>query len=455
MKDRLFEALKKSTAEYAEIRYEHEDANQVAYRGEELENVSSSKRAGGIVRACTRGGWATATFDRLDDLDYQVAEACRCAELVGRERTQLAEVEQVADAELPAEMQRDPRGVALDEKLRLIAGYNDVILKADDAIESSFVNYFDKFRAVHFASSRGAYFAEERPQVGLMFVAVARDGSLVQRAHDGFSSAVSYDVVQDRERDAEAVARRAADLLKAPPCEGGQYTVVLDPELGGVFAHEAFGHLSEADFLHENPKMRELMHLGRPMGVKELTIVDDGSLGSTIGTHAYDDEGTPTGKTRLVTEGVLTAHLHSLETAAKMGEKPTGNARAIGRGYPPIVRMTNTYVEGGELTFDELIADIDDGIYARSMFGGQTMMEMFTFSAAYGHRIRKGQVGELIRDVVLTGNVFETLHAMDGFGNDFRIVEKSGGCGKGGQMPLPVTFGSPHLRIRNVVVGGR
>jgi TldD protein len=83
------------------------------------------------------------------------------------------------------------------------------------------------------------------------------------------------------------------------------------------------------------------------------------------------------------------------------------------------------------------------------------MMEMFTFSAAYGYRIRKGRVGELIRDVVLTGNVFETLHAMDGFGDDFEVCEKTGGCGKGAQSPLPVTFGSPHLRIRNVVVGGR
>jgi len=455
VKDRLFEALKTSTADYAEVRFEEEDQTQLSYRGEEAESVSSSKRAGGLVRVCTRGGWATATFDALDDLEHQVAEACRCAELVGREKTELAEAGGGKGGEFPARMDRDFRGVPLDEKLKLIAGYNEIILKADDAIESSFVVYFDKFRTVHFASTRGAYFMEQRPQVGLAFAAVARDGSLVQRAHDGVSSAVTYDAVLDRQESIEAVARRAVDLLKAPPCEGGQYTVVLDQELGGVFAHEAFGHLSEADFLYENPKMRDLMHLGRKMGVEELNIIDDGTLGRYIGTHACDDEGTPTGRTELITEGVLTAHLHSLETAAKMGEKPTGNARAIGRGYEPIVRMTNTYITGGELSFDELTADIDDGLYARGLFGGQTMMEMFTFSAAYGYRIRKGRVGELIRDVVLTGNVFETLHAMDGFGDDFEICQKTGGCGKGGQHPLPVTFGSPHLRIRNVVVGGR
>jgi TldD protein len=454
VKDRLLEALKKSTADYAEIRFETDDRTHVSYRGEEVENVAAEKRMGGIVRACTRGGWATATFDSPDDLEHQVAEACRCAQLVGHEKTLLADADAATDAEFPARLGRDFRGVSLDEKLKLVARYNDLLLLSD-AVETSRVYYFDTFRTVYFASTRGACFLEERPQVGLAYAAVARDGSLVQQAHDGVSSAVTYDVVLDQDPAVKAVADRAADLLKAPPCEGGQYTVLLDNELGGVFAHEAFGHLSEADFLYENPKMRDLMSLGRRMGVKQLHIVDDGSMGRLLGTHSCDDEGTPTGKTDLIRDGVLVGHLHSLETAAKMGEQPTGNARAIGRGVVPLVRMTNTYVEPGEMTFEELIADIDDGLYACGLFGGQTLMEMFTFSAAYGHRIRKGQQAELIRDVVLTGNVFETLHAMDGFGSDLKMRENVGGCGKGGQSPLPVTFGAPHLRIRDVVVGGR
>ncbi len=458
VKDRLLDALSKSSADYADIRFEHEDATRIAYRGEDVEDVSSAKRAGGVVRACTRGGWATAVFDSPDDLEHQLAEACRCAELVGRETTELAEPPP-PPAEAPdtaAEMARDPRGVPLDEKLHTIGRTNRVILDADEKIETSMVLYYDRFRTVHFASSRGAAFTEQRPFVGMILVAVARDGSLIQRAHKTLASATSYDdVAADRRQDAETVARRAVDLLAAPPCEGGQKTVVLDNELGGVFCHEAFGHLSEADFLYENPKMRDLMHLGREMGVKELNIVDDGSMGRTIGTHAFDDEGTPTGPTHLVRDGVLAGHLHSLETAAKMGARPTGNARAIGRGHAPIVRMTNTYIAAGQKSFEELIADVDDGIYARSAFGGQTMMEMFTFSAAYGYRIRNGKVGELVRDVVLTGNVFETLHRMDGFGDDLTIYESAGGCGKGGQSPLPVTFGAPHLRIRDVVVGGR
>jgi predicted Zn-dependent protease len=455
VKDRLLNALSKSTADYAEIRFESNDQTAIAYRGEEVDTAGSSKTRGGIVRACVRGGWGLVVFDSLDDLEHQVLEACRCAELVGREETQLAQCNPPVQAEKRAELERDFRGVGLDEKLRLLGDYNKIVLGADDAIESSRVGYNESFRTVHFASSHGAYFMEERPRVTLMFAATARKGSLVQRSHDGFSSSTSYDVALGREDVVLATAQRAAALLKAPPCDGGRYTVVLDPRLAGVFVHEAFGHLSEADFLYENPKMRDLMHLGRQMGPKELTIVDDGAMGHLVGTNGFDDEGTPTGKTYLIRDGVLTGHLHSLETAAKMGAKPTGNARAINRSHAPIVRMTNTYIEGGKQSFEDLVSGIDDGLYACHMVGGQTMMEQFTFSAAHAYRIRNGQVGELVRDVVLTGNVFETLNAIDGFGDDFQMIEAGGGCGKGGQSPLPVTFGSPHIRIRDVVVGGR
>jgi len=453
MRDRLFEALKKSTADYAEIRFEENDGNNISFRGRELDATRSAKVSGGIVRALTKGGWGQAIFDSPEDMGRQVLEACRCAELVGRERTQLADVAPV-DKEVPARMKRDFRGVALDDKIALISGYNDILLH-DRSVESTRVAFADSFRKVWFGSTRGNYFMEERPRVVLYLVAIARNGSLVQEAFEGVSSAVDYDVVLNREVLAETVAKRSVGLLAAPQCEGGPHTVVLDPGLAGVFIHEAFGHLSEADFLYENEKMRDLMHLGREIGVPELNVVDDGSAGTLLGTQAFDDEGTPTQKTYLIRNGVLTGHLHSLETAAKMGAKPTGNARAIARGHPPIVRMTNTYIEPGKASFEDLVKGVDKGIYACDMLGGQTMMEMFTFTAAYGFRIENGKIGPMVRDVVLTGNVFETLKAIDGIASDFKFLEKGGGCGKGGQSPLPVTEGAPHVRIRNVVVGGR
>jgi TldD protein len=453
MKDRIKEALKKTTADYAEIRVETEETTHLAYRGPEMESAGAASFCGGIVRACKRGGWGIIVFDSLDNLEEQVEKASLCAALVGEEKTELAEV-RIVDTQLPAQLENDPRGVSLEEKISLIKSYNKIILEADQLIESSGVTYGDSFRTVHFANTRGTYYMEERPRIYCAFYATAREGSLVQRANDSFASAVTYDVVVGLEEKVHDVAKRAVSLLKAPKVEGGPRTVILNRRMGGVFVHEAFGHLSEADFLYENPQMRDLMFLGREMGVESLNVVDDGSIDRTIGSLSFDDEGTPTNKTYLIRKGVLAGHLHSLETAAKMDAKPTGNARALDRKHPPVVRMTNTYVENADMSVEDLFAGVDDGIYACDAFGGQTEFEMFTFSAGYGYRIENGKIGDLVRDVVLTGNVFHTLKMIDGVANDLEISEGAGGCGKSGQAPLPVGFGSPHIRIRDVVIGG-
>ncbi len=455
MKQRLLDALKHARADYAEIRFEQSDATSFSYRGAEQENASTGRMTGGIVRACRHGGWGVCSFDTLDDLEEKVADACAAAALVGREKTVLAEDVPVVDREFRAVLQQDFRTVPIQDKVALVEHYNEIVRKSVPGVETSQVSYADTFRTVCFASTRGTYFLDERPRVVLVLSAGARSGALVQKTHESVASATDYGIVFGREELARVVAQRAVDLLKAPQCPGGRYTVVLRPDLTGVFAHEAFGHLSEADFLYENQPMRELMTIGRVMGVKNLNITDDGTRGTLQGTHPVDDEGTPTQRTELIKNGVLAGHLHSLETAGKMGARPTGNARAICGGYAPIVRMTNTFIEPGDLTREQLFAGVDDGIYACGMKGGQTMMEMFTFSAAYGYRIRQGKVCELLRDVVLTGNVFDTLHAIDGIADDFTINETGGGCGKGGQSPLPVTEGGPHIRIRNAVIGGR
>ncbi|MBN2233499.1 MAG: TldD/PmbA family protein, partial [Deltaproteobacteria bacterium] len=250
------------------------------------------------------------------------------------------------------------------------------------------------------------------------------------------------------------MSQNAVNLLAAPQAPGGEYTVVLDPILAGVFVHEAFGHLSESDFVYENDHMREIMTLGKEFGHPILNIVDSAAWEGLRGSFKYDDEGTPSHKTYLIREGKLVGRLHSRETAAKMGEQPTGNARAINYRHPPIVRMTNTYIEPGTTSFEEMIADIKEGIYAKNWYGGTTSMEMFTFSAGEAYMIRNGKIAEAIRPVMLTGNVFTTLKNIDAIGNDLDM-NQGGGCGKGGQSPLPVSNGSPHIRIQRCLVGGK
>ena len=454
MKQLLFEALKDCPADYAEIRYEELDGSTFGYRGKDLESAYTAYNKGGLIRVCVKGGWGSCEFATLENLRGKVLEACADATLIGKEKTNLAEYGPLPDIIAEVKFTHDFRGVPFSEKLDLIKNYSDIILRSSPAIESCSVNYAERFRTVYFASTRGVYHKKQLPMVVLAMSAIARDGDQVQRSSESFSSVDDYRVVLNREESALEAAQRAVELLKAPKCEGGRHTVILRPDFAGVFIHEAFGHLSEADFLYENDKLRDLMKIGRKVGVKELNVVDDGTLPGMVGTLPADDEGTPPQCTTLIKDGVLAGHLHSLETAGKMGARPTGNARTMNASHTPIVRMTNTYIKPGPLSKEALFADVEDGVYACGLYGGQTMMEMFTFSASHAYRIRKGEVAELLRDVVMTGNVFETLNSIDGIADDLTIRNRGGGCGKGGQSPLPVTFGGPHIRIQDVLIGG-
>jgi len=284
---------------------------------------------------------------------------------------------------------------------------------------------------------------------------IARDGDNVQTSHQSLSNQVGFELAQGLEESVLKVAQRSVDLLDAKTVTGGVYPVVIDQELAGVFIHEAFGHLSESDFVYENPRAQEMMVLGRRFGKDFLNVFEDGSIPGIRGTHQFDDEGVPTRRNYLIKNGILVGRLHSRETASKMGEPVTGNARALNYRFPPIVRMTNTAIENGEMPFEEMIKDIKLGIYACGAYGGQTSLENFSFSSAYAYMIRDGRIAEMVKDVILAGNLFATLMNIDAIGNDFKWINSAGGCGKGDQYPLPVSFGSPHIRIQDVVIGGK
>ncbi len=455
MRDRLTEALKVHNVEYVDIRIEDKTNTWVNFRGPDLDTIGSARTLGGIVRALYKGGWGYATFNDLNDLPKRVQDACETARLVGTGTTYFAPLEPVVDIST-ARMIKDFRQVPLAEKKALMEDYNRIILGHHKSIQTSNVRYADSFKQVWYANSDGTYIEEEIPDTNVMLVAVARDGDVVQTGFDWGGGIDGFQSVENFHEQAKNAAQNAVELLAAPPVTGGKYTVVTDQILTGVFTHEAFGHLSESDFVYENPSMQEIMQLGKRFGVDGLNIVDDGSLPGGLGTHRYDYEGTPTRKNYLIKDGILVGRLHSRETAAKMGEPLSGNARAVHFQHPPIVRMTNTYIEPGTVAFEDMIKDIDLGVYAVRSIGGQTAMEMFTFSASYGYMIRKGQVAELVRDVVLTGNVFDTLMNIDQIGNDLGWEPNGpGGCGKGDQHPLRVGLGGPHIRIQNCVVGGQ
>ena len=457
MKDRLAQAVTQSRADYTEIRVERTWSSAVAFRGRRLETATVSEDQGGFVRVLNKGcGWGIASFTSLDALPAMVTRAHELSRAVRLdEPIRLAETApQVADGVL--DLDGDVRGIPLAEKKKLLDRYNTAMLAVSDVIVDTQASYRDEVSEVWYVNSDGTSTYQLRPEVVVSGTAIGRRGGSIEKGLESIGLRKGWNSVQDLEHAFGVVAKRAVDLVDAPRVRGGAYPVILDNELAGVFIHEAFGHLSEADFVYENPQAREMMTLGRRFGKPVLNVGDNGAAPGLRGTLPFDDEGTATQDTTLIKDGILVGRLHSRETAAAMGERPTGNARAISFRHAPIVRMTNTYIAGarGSVSFEDLIADVKLGVYACGAFGGQTMLENFSFTAAYGRMIRDGRVAELVKDVVLAGNLFQTLDRIDHIAADFRWNQMGGGCGKAGQFPLPVTEGAPHVRIEEALVGG-
>jgi TldD protein len=447
----ISESLPKYEADYIELRLEENQTSNIAYRGRNLESVNKSTAVGGNVRALVKGGWGFVSFNSLDEIPNRIEAAVKQAQFIGGEESRLAEVEPVVDTVL-VEGQTDPAALPLIEKKQLLDEYVDIIWTTP-GIQTSVVGYGDGRKKTIFLNSAGSYIEQERIDFTMRLSVVAAKDSEVTQVGLSLGSRGDFPAMQGLNQKVSQMAERAVDMLSAPQVKGGEYTVILDPVLAGVFVHEAFGHLSEADHVYENDQLRQIMTLGKGFGSAQLNIVDSAAVPGLRGSYKYDDEGAPATKTYLIREGKLVGRLHSRETAARMDEAPTGNARAISYRFPPIVRMTNTYIEPQSTTFDDMIADVKEGVYVKNWYGGMTSMEMFTFSAGEAYMIRNGKIAETLRPVVLSGNVFDTLKNIDAIGNDLDM-NQGGGCGKAGQSPLAVSNGSPHIRIQHCLVGG-
>ncbi|MDR3102369.1 MAG: TldD/PmbA family protein [Methanocalculaceae archaeon] len=250
----------------------------------------------------------------------------------------------------------------------------------------------------------------------------------------------------------EKCARRAAELLDASAISGGRMPVVLDPAIGGVFAHEAVGHASEGDAVRDGISVLA-GKLGMRVGSPQVTIIDDPSMHG-YGYEPFDAECIACGPIELVKGGIMNAYIHSRETLATVGTETgdAGHARAES-GMQPLVRMSNTYIKEGDAEYDEIIAECRNGVLLIGSRGGEVDpgRGAFVFNAKYGYRIENGETTAMIRDVSLSGDILSVLHNTTLCGNERKM---SGGvCGKGGQL-VPVGDGAPHVYLTEAMVGG-
>ncbi|MBI5391550.1 TldD/PmbA family protein [Candidatus Woesearchaeota archaeon] len=263
--------------------------------------------------------------------------------------------------------------------------------------------------------------------------------------HQGFEI---LDVASDLVKNTSAIAKQ---LLKAKAPIGGNFPVVVDSHLGGVFCHESVGHACEADAVLQGTSVMK-GKLNTLVGSEAVTIIDDG-LQASHGLTLFDDEGVLGHSTHLVEKGILHAYLQNRETAALLRMEPTGNGRAQSLADKPIPRMTCTYVAPGDSSFDEIVGSIQEGYYLKGTLGGQVNPSSgeFLFNAQYGYFIKKGEVKQIVNAASLTGNILQTLFDIHLVAKDLQF--NAGMCGKEGQW-APVGDGSPHFKIDKARVGG-
>ena len=259
------------------------------------------------------------------------------------------------------------------------------------------------------------------------------------------------DAAEEYARDAVRMALINLDAIDAP---AGAMPVVLGPGWPGVLLHEAVGHGLEGDF---NRKGTSAFagRMGEVVASELCTVVDDATLTDRRGSLSVDDEGTPGQRTTLIENGVLVGYMQDKHNARLMGTESTGNGRRQSYAYLPMPRMTNTFLESGDSTPEEIIASVDKGVYAVSFGGGQVDITSgkFVFSATEAYLVEGGKVGPAVRGATLIGNGPEVMQRVSMVGNDFQLDRGMGICGKDGQT-LPVGVGQPSLKIDEITVGG-
>ena len=456
-RDIMFEKLKKiisnSSADYTDIRYEDKTTTNIGFSGKELNTIGTNTTNGFVIRVLKKGGFATITFTKESDAIKALKIAEENAELLSRhikKPIRLAETNVIKDNFSP-KLNEDPRKISLEEKLELTRKYNAIPLQYEQIATTS-TRYFDIVREKYFVNSEGSEINENLITVGTLAGLTSKDGSLLQSILSGSFGSDGFHNVRNQEENIENKTKIVLDLLKATPVQGGTYNCILNPSLAGVFAHEAFGHFSEADIIEGLPAMRAKMQIGQKMGMEKLNIIDDATMPNQLGFYKYDDEGVSVRKVHLIKNGILSGRLHSRRTAAEFGEPISGHMIAEDYRFAPIIRMGNIYIEAGDTTLDEMFEKLGNGLYIIDAKGGETAGENFTFGGQYGYIIKKGKKAGMIRDLNISGNLYQTLNDIAVIGNDL-VQNKIGGCGKQ-QNNFRSSKGGPHILIYNLIVGG-
>ena len=448
-------ATQKYGAQYAEARAQKLYKTMLTIKEERVEAAKQGIENGVALRVLVNGAWGFASVGSLDSviLESAVSDACRIAKLASaRLKTpiKLADAK-VLNARVLSKPKKNPADIQMEDKIKTALVVNKTSLGFDKRIKSSTVDYFDLTGSSFFVNSEGTNIEQDKLYVWARVTASALNKGVFTFSREEIGSTAGYELFDEKtpEELGEKVAKRAIEQLDAKAPKGGNFPVVLGPNVVGVFVHEAFGHLAEADLALSGGVL--VSNCGKKIGSDLVTFYDDGTIEGAFGAFKYDDEGVLSQKTLLIKDGVVAGLMHNRETAQKFNTDPTGNARAEDFRVEPIIRMRCTYMAPKDHSFDELMEDVKSGYFFKSFRGGQANLDgTFQVGIQEGYEINNGEIGASVRNASITGNTLATLHHVDAVGKDFQL--DPGRCGKG--QTAFICDGGPHIRINEVVVGG-
>lgn len=453
--ERAVRAAMDAGATFCDVRMERTEGLTIEMRDRTVSRAVHGRREGVAVRVLAGGAWGFLSTNVALDEGEAVEIALANARIVPGGDTAIADAEpETSDVELPVKVA--PRDVPIDEKVSFLADLADHILGVMH-IGSVDITYDDGTRDVRVLNSEGSDVRSRVTRTMAQANIAARDGSNMVGYRFRVGGTRGFEVLDDAVLAAgEVYALRAAALLTAQHPPSGAFTMVTDPELTGVFIHEAIGHAVESDLVATGGSILE-GRLGERIGTEEVNVFDDPTIPGAFGSFPFDDEGMPARRKELIVGGVLRDLITGRETARRLGLGANGGTRAMDYGSRPIVRMSNTLMGGGDMTLEELLDGVRTGILARGTRGGTVDTEKgtFQFSASEAQLIERGELTRPLRDVSFAGDVLGTLRLVEGMTREVEMGQP-GFCGKGaGPQIVPVGDGGPYVRFSRMVIGGR
>ena len=456
MKDILQKAVDRMTsdgAEFCDARSQELKTIGIQSLNGDIRHLAQKKLGGTCLRVWIGGRWGYGTTSTFQPEEIIKAADAAVRNARGMRKSDLKIEPPIIKQSVSQKVKIHPNDVDLQEKIAAVLDVDKA--QTMDKVINRIGSYSEELKQNILINSVGSEIDWDEVRTRFRAMSIASDGNGIERYYDGPDGTAGFELVKsvNIEKLGRTTAKEAVATLKAERAPSGALTVITDPMMSGLLAHEVMGHASEAD---EVIKKRSFLTdvVGKRVASPVISMYDDGTYEGGHGSIPFDDEGTRSSKTQIIKDGVYTGYMHTLETASAMDVLPTGNGRAEDFGKRVWARMTNTYFAPGDRTLDDMIADTKYGILCDKMVNGMEdpVGGGFEAKSLRGFLIENGKITKMLNSFTLTGRALEILGTTDAASKEFTV--DGGMCGKGIEDWVNVSSGGPYCRSTIIIGGG-